>query len=608
MRILFLIFITILGLTACGPTKDDNVTQVDPEQSAREYMQVGNYTAAAEAYLALAENDKENASVYRLKASAALVEAGNYDRAYQVLQETPVDSEDSLQLVRKKILSARLNLEFSQPAQALSELQGISQEAVPLNLRYAYHDIQARAYLKQTEYIAAIKQRITADNHAGLNQQENQRLLWEILRDMPTDILEANRFTADSEMASWLELGSIYHAYRFNPGRLEDAIDGWIQRYPGHPAFASIVPGIKEKSAAFVDQPNKIGLLLPFGNQYKKASFAIRDGILAAWYEDSRQDKSEIQIYDANALNITEVYQQAIADGVEYVIGPLEKEAVQTLQQSNDLSVPVLALNRLDTVNESINEKLIQFGLAPEDEATQVADIAKADGYSMALIITPDNSWGQRIADSFQQRWNEIGGTVLEQVYFSSQEKDFATPVKEVLNIDSSEARIQAVRNKLNLKIHSEERRREDAEFIFVAAVPADARQLLPQVKFFRAGNVPVYSTSHIFSGVYDPTRDTDMNNVLFLDMPWVIDTRHQLSLIQDTLNNNLKQDKSTYRRLYAMGIDAYRLLSELNRLRLEQNRVYSGETGDLQLTEKNIIKRKLRRAQFVEGKPVLLN
>lgn len=608
MRILLLILMTVLGLTACGPTRDDNVTQVDPEQSAREYMQVGNYSAAAEAYLELAENDKDNAAIYRLKATAAYVEAGNYDLAYQILRETSVANTDNLQRIRQKMLSARLNLEFSQPAQALSELAEIPQESIPLNMRYTYHDIQARAYEQQSEYMLAINQRLLASEHASINQQENDRLLLNILRDMPTDVLEANRFSANTKLASWLELGSIYHAYRFNPDRLEVAIDGWIQRYPGHPAFASIVPGIKEKSAAFVDQPNKIGLLLPFGNQFKKASLAIRDGILAAWYEDSRQDKSQIQIYDANALNINEVYQQAVADGMEYIIGPLEKEAVETLLSSDNLSVPVLALNRLDSLNENNSDKLIQFGLAPEDEAAQVAEVAKADGYSMALIITPDNSWGQRIADSFSQRWNEIGGIVLEQVYFSNQEKDFATPVKEILNIDSSEARIAAVRNKLNLKIHSEERRREDAEFIFVAAIPADARQLLPQVKFFRAGNVPVYSTSHIFTGVYDPTRDTDMNNVLFIDMPWVIDTRHQLSLIQDKLNNNLKQDKSSYRRLYAMGIDAYRLLPEINRLRLEQNRIYSGETGDLQLTEDNIIKRKLRRAQFVEGKPVLIN
>ncbi len=237
----------------------------------------------------------------------------------------------------------------------------------------------------------------------------------------------------------------------------------------------------------------------------------------------------------------------------------------------------------------------------------QIADIAKQDGYSMALMITPDNNWGRRIAESFQQRWNELGGTVLEQVHFSGERRDFATPVKELLNIDSSKARIQDVRNTLNLRLNSEERRRQDAEFIFAVAIPADARQLLPQVRFFRAEDLPIYSTSHIFSGIVDSTRDTDMNNVLFVDIPWVIDTRRQLSLIQDNLNNSLNQNNSNYRRLYAMGIDAYHLIPELNRMRLEKNVVFSGETGDLQLSNDNILKRKLLRAQFLDGKPVLI-
>ncbi|MEQ8937184.1 MAG: penicillin-binding protein activator, partial [Gammaproteobacteria bacterium] len=60
--------------------------------------------------------------------------------------------------------------------------------------------------------------------------------------------------------------------------------------------------------------------------------------------------------------------------------------------------------------------------------------------------------------------------------------------------------------------------------------------------------------------------------------------------------------------RLYALGIDAYRLIPELNRLRVEQDAVLSGETGDLQLATDNIIKRKLRRARFINGQPVLSN
>ncbi|MEQ8428615.1 MAG: penicillin-binding protein activator [Gammaproteobacteria bacterium] len=611
MRFLILILISFSLLTACGQVRETQEPQEDPELAARQFMLRGDYLAAAEEYLLLAGKDEGNASTYRLKATTAFIEAGNYDRAFMVLKETGVDEDDVVQNSRRTILSARLDLEFGQPEKALQQLQALNPDAVPTGLRFAYHDILARAYLAQNNFMASAQERLTAREFASTNtqQQQNYQSLWNSFQTLTDEELETLPQTAPDALRGWVDLASLYRTYRFDPKKFNFAIDSWVQRYPGHPALTAIVPDLQRKTEQYVQRPANIGLLLPLSNQFKKAATAIRDGFLAAWYFDKQgQGESNVSIYDANSLNIMEVYQQAVSDGVEYVVGPLEKEAVKTLLEQESLAVPVLALNRADNVSEQGNDKLIQFGLAPEEEARQVAEVALSDGHTLALVVTPDNNWGRRIAESFTQRWVEVGGAVLEQVHFSSDLKDYATPVKEVLNVDSSEARIAELRGKLNLRIDSRERRRQDADFIFTAALPGDARQLLPQVRFYHAGDVPIYSTSHIFTGIYDRTRDSDMNDVIFVDMPWILDTRRQLSLIQDSLNRNWAQDRSNFRRLYALGIDAYRLIPELNRLRVEQDAVLSGETGDLQLATDNIIKRKLRRARFINGQPVLSN
>ncbi len=611
MRFLILILISFSLLTACGQVRETQEPQEDPELAARQFMLRGDYLAAAEEYLLLAGKDEGNAGTYRLKATTAFIEAGNYDRAFMVLKETGVDEDDVVQNSRRTILSARLDLEFGQPEKAMQQLQALNPDAVPTGLRFAYHDILARAYLAQNNFMASAQERLTAREFASTNtqQQQNYQSLWNSFQTLTDEELETLPQTAPDALRGWVDLASLYRTYRFDPKKFNFAIDSWVQRYPGHPALTAIVPDLQRKTEQYVQRPANIGLLLPLSNQFKKAATAIRDGFLAAWYFDKQgQGESNVSIYDANSLNIMEVYQQAVSDGVEYVVGPLEKEAVKTLLEQESLAVPVLALNRADNVSEQGNDKLIQFGLAPEEEARQVAEVALSDGHTLALVVTPDNNWGRRIAESFTQRWVEIGGAVLEQVHFSSDLKDYATPVKEVLNVDSSEARIAQLRGKLNLRIDSRERRRQDADFIFTAALPGDARQLLPQVRFYHAGDVPIYSTSHIFTGIYDRTRDSDMNDVIFVDMPWILDTRRQLSLIQDSLNRNWAQDRSNFRRLYALGIDAYRLIPELNRLRVEQDAVLSGETGDLQLATDNIIKRKLRRARFINGQPVLSN
>jgi uncharacterized protein len=610
MRFLIILLFSLSLLTACGPTKDTSQqVQVDPEENARTLMQSGDYSAAALEYLSLAAKDKQNAAVYRLKAAAAYVEAGEYNKAQKTLSDTTISKQDSLQNIRMRILSARLELEFGQPGKALNLLNEISVPEIPQSLRVTYHDIRAKAYLAHGDYLKAVSERTHLSNYLSTptEVEQNNRSLWKILETIPESDIDDLRIAAPEELTSWFELASIYRTYRYQPAKLNNAIDGWIQRYPGHPAYSSISQELLAKSKQFVNRPAKIGLLLPLSGKYQKSSTAIRDGFLAAWYMDG-QEKSDIEIYDANALNIIDVYQQAVTEGVDYVIGPLEKQAINQLAAHSELPVQVLALNRQDLNSEQINEKLIQFGLSPEDEAIQVAETAMSDGHRLALVMTPGNPWGDRIAEAFMTRWVELGGGVLERAIFQSNSKDFGSPVKALLNIDSSEKRARDLRNKLNIKINNVERRREDADFIFTAAVPGDAHQLFPQFRFHRAGDLPVYSTSHIFTGIVDATRDIDLNDVMFIDMPWILDTSRQLSIIQDSLNRNWSQEKSQYRRLYALGIDAYHLIPEIGRLSAEKNSFLEGETGDLSITPDNIVKRKLRRAQFVEGKPVLLN
>ncbi len=611
MRLLIIFLISLSLLAGCGSIRQSSQqAQADPEENARLLMQSGDYSAAAVEYLSLAKKDKNNAAVYRLKAAAAYVEAGQYTEADKVLSETIVPENDSVQKLRMRILSARLELEFGQPGNALNLLNEISRLEIPQNLKITYYDILARAYLAHGEYIKAASERLRLSNilRAPNEIEQNNRSLWKIFETIPESELEELRFVAPDELTSWFELASIYQGYRYQPAKLKNAIDGWIQRYPGHPAYSTITSQLISQSSEFVQRPSKIGLLLPLSGRYKKSSTAVRDGFLAAWYLD-KQEKSEIKIYDANSLNIVEIYQQAIEDGVDYVVGPLEKEAVNQLADYGELPVQVLALNRQDLKSEQeINKKLMQFALSPEDEAIQVAEAAMSDGHRLALVITPNIPWGDRIANAFKKRWIELGGGILEHTHFESSAKDFGTPVKELLNIDSSEQRGIQLRNKLNIKINNVTRRREDADFIFSAAVPGDARQLFPQFRFHRAADLPVYSTSHIYTGVVDSAKDADLNGAMFIDMPWILDTSRQLSIIQDTLNRNWSQEKSQYRRLYALGIDAYHLIPEMGRLSLEKNSYLNGETGDLTIGSNNIVKRQLRRAQFVDGKPNLLN
>ena len=617
MRLLIILPLLLSFLSACVPTttRDDD-TQIgaeirEIEENALLLFESGRYSEAATEYLNLSKKNKKRFTFYIVKAIDAYAKEKRYNKASEIVKNNTPDNQDTELNKRIAILNAYDQLESGKPRGALSLLGELSEYEVPENFKIAYHEFLAKANLTHGNYIKAAVEQLKLAKYLVSTKMidNNTRIVWGIFESISKLELEDLRINAPDELISWFELSLISQTYKYQPKKLENAIDGWAQRYQNHYAHRLITNELINKSTQLVQRPSKIGLLLPIKGKHKKSATAVRDGFLAAWYLD-KQEKADIQIYDANNINIIEVYQQALKDGVDYIVGPLEKEAVNQLYDNTDISVKILALNRQDQKEaQSSNKNLIQFGLSPEDEAIQIAKIAMSDGHKRALVLTPETPWGNRLADTFIQHWIELGGEISKQISFLDNTTDFSTPVKELLNIDKSEQRARDLRNKLNIKIHNVERRRKDVDFIFTAAVPEDARQLIPQIRFHRADNLPIYSTSDIYTGIIDSANDIDLNDVIFVDMPWILDSERQLSIIQDVLNRNWSQEKSRYRRLYALGVDAYNLIPDINRLIQEQNSLMLGETGNLTIDSANIVKRNnLRKAKFVEGKPILQN
>ena len=616
MRLLIILLFLLPFLSACVTTTSKeadiqlNSEIKEIEENALSLIQSGDYSEAAREYLNLSQKNEKRFTFYIIKAIDAFTEGKNYDKAYEILVKNTLNNQDVEVHIRTKILNAYIDLESGRPGKTLNLLNEITEDEIPKSFKIAFHEIYARSNLAHGNYIKAALEQLKLTEYLSSPKiiEDNNRKVWEIFELIPKSELEDLRLVAPDELLSWLELALINQTYKYQPKKLENTIDGWAQRYQNHDAYDSITKELINKSAQFAQRPSKIGLLLPLTGQYKKYAIAVRDGFLAAWYLD-RQEKADIEIYNANSSNIIEIYQKALNDGADYIVGPLEKEATNQLYGNTNASIKILALNRQDLKNDqSGNKNLFQFGLSLEDEAGQVAEIAISDGHKRALVLTPDTPWGNRLADAFVKHLLELGGEVSRHTRFINNTTDFSSPVKELLNIDKSEQRARDLRNKLKIKIHNIERRRQDVDFIFTAAIPEDARQLIPQLRFHYADNLPVYSTSHIFTGIIDSAKDIDLNDVIFIDMPWILDTKRQLSIVQDALNRNWSQEKSEYRRLYALGIDAYNLIPNINRLNHEEDSFMIGETGDLTIVRDNIIKRNLRKAKFIEGKPVLLD
>lgn len=334
-------------------------------------------------------------------------------------------------------------------------------------------------------------------------------------------------------------------------------------------------------------KPKQIALLLPLQGANASSGQAIRNGFLTAYYYAKQQqaDAPGVTVVDTSSGDIVGLYQQAVAKGADFIVGPLTKENLQTLASHGALNRPTLALNTLDNGAQVGN--LYQFGLSPQEEASQAAIRAKNEGHQRAIIMYPKGAWGQGIASAFQNQFQSSGGTVVASYPFVPRE-DFSVGVAQALGVDPAAKRLAHPR--------------EDIDMVFLVAFPQEARQIRPQFLFYNAGSLPIYATSLIYSGTPNPQYDTDLNGIQFGDMPWVLGPdMPQWGEMRDHIKTLWGPSYAKSPRLYALGIDAYHLTYRLSDM---GNNTLTGATGVLSVGGNQYIQRQLSWATVQNGVP----
>ena len=154
-------------------------------------------------------------------------------------------------------------------------------------------------------------------------------------------------------------------------------------------------------------------------------------------------------------------------------------------------------------------------------------------------------------------------------------------------------------------QVKFESRRRQDVDMIFIAANSRQARLIKPQLKFHHAQDLPVYATSHISSSNATPEDDRDLNEILFVDIPWMLENRDNADHKQ--ISNYWPYESQRFSRLIALGIDAYRMIPSLRRLMINPEESAQHYTGQLSVDSNGHVKRSLLLATYHNGRTRLL-
>ncbi|UZD66819.1 MULTISPECIES: penicillin-binding protein activator [Marinobacter] len=619
--------LTTLLATGCTPIQlqDDAIRSAGDALNAAQELSPGEETQR-----------------FLLRAAASFQEQGSHDNARRILRsdafESPAEGLAN-QFVLLSMASA-VALEDRGWAQDLTSDLGPSRYSTfPEQIRARAATLQLATYELANAHLETA--RLLMGIEPGLLEQDRQQIndrVWQALKQTSDEQLEEAATSAVGfESQGWYELAATLRQPGMTFEEQGRAVRNWQFNWTGHPGTEALPAELTIMAQVLEQRPERITLALPLSGPLSAAGNMVREGFLAAYYEDARQnrgsdaergsipvpetgsgedgttaqDKAEfdnsshdisVTIVDTNGRSIDELMPELLADKPDLIVGPLAKDAVAALASQDSLPVPVLALNYAPEQDGPRPPQLFQFGLSAEDEARGIAEKIRDQGLKTALVLIPRGDWGDRVARALKHRMDELGGVILDTDRYS-EEDNLRSVSAELLGINVSRERAVELERTLGVNIEFEPRRRQDADAIVMVAEPVIARQFKPLFAFYYAGDVPVFSPSIIYSGRPDPSRDRDINGVFFTDLPWILDQepefRRQAYEQFDNLDGPLG-------RLFAMGADAWTLSTRLPLMQQVTDTRVDGHTGELWLDGNNRVHRSQMWGVFREGVPVI--
>ena len=600
--ILTLVIVACVADRSWATSTTSGLTQANQARLNSEAEQLaaqGKYSDAATRFESLAaQASNADRDHFILKAARNAQLAGNTSKARSLVDLTGKNlkaPDNALRIV----INAELALEASQPDQAIAALDQIP---LPLPDELAVDALAVRAQALFAAGRPVLAVNTAVERERGLKSDnelfQNRQMIWNNLKRLAstgydlTPPAGANRITA-----GWLDLGKIFASAQRDPFAFNRSLGEWRTRYPAHPGGNLLVSTSVATNAKASEE--HIALLLPLSGKQQASGIAVRDGFLAALLQQPGNARPVVKVFDTNEAGAINAYQLAIQGGASIIVGPLLKEDVDAIA-SQQIGVMTLGLNAISG-SQPPPALMFQFTLDPEEEARQVAQRAHDEGHSRAIVMTPNNDWGQRMQRAFIAELKGLGDTLVDQRSYDPAARDYVGMSKLLLaskKPPQAKALDEATGNK-----HPLPEARDDFDYIFLAAQTSQAKQLRPALRFVLPDtSIPIYATSDSYEP--ETTNNSDLNGLRFVDMPWVINRDDATAKLHDTIDAIWSVGLRNRSRLYAFGIDAFNLVSWLKTPQPQLASPLRGVTGWLALDQMGRVRRQADWAQIVSGKP----
>lgn len=512
----------------------------------------------------------EDQQTYKLLAARVLVTENKVPQAQALLNELSTLNPD--QLLDKSLIEAHIAAVQGNNQHAEDLLRRVDLTQLSSSQVGRYYAVKARVAENKNAIIDAVKARIQMDQVLTdvPRKQENNDRTWALLRQANRGLLNNTPDEGNLALAGWLALARAYNDNLSQPTQLSQALQNWKAAYPNHSAsylFPTELQGLFNFQQTSLSQ---VALLLPLSGNGQILGNTIKSGFDAAKGDNTAV---QVQVYDTVATPINDIIAQAKQAGVRAIIGPLLKQNVDSVLNNPSAiqGMDVLALN--STPNARAIGQVCYYGLSPEDEAESAANKMWKDGIQAPMVAVPQNDLGQRTATAFNIRWQQLSGTDANIKYYN-QTGDVGVALQG-----------------------------QNVQGLYVVAKSeelADVKSVIDN----SGSNIKLYASSRSNSSNNGPEYRLLMNGLQFSDIPFFKDTD---SAQYQKIATNTNGDYSLMR-LYAMGADAWLLISHFNELRQVPGYQIDGLTGKLSAGPNCNIERDMTWFQYQNGGIQVLN
>jgi len=538
----------------------------------------------AQAWLNVAESTRTPTSVRRaIDAVLDLPEPGILlSRAEDIWSLLPAEGQATL---GDRYRGAQLALLQGDRSVALRRLEPVHEDPDAALYRDAL-ELHAGLLVDIGHYRQALESRIQLDAllfEYPDRQLANQAFAWTLLSLMnPDELRQLDTPDSDLRMRGWAALFIALRAAGTDADAFDQAVEVWANAYAGHPARARL-QALRSASVEPLGESARIAVLLPLTGPLGELGRATLDGIAAA-FETGAAPREPLMIFDTegNPDFAEAAFREAINQGADRVIGPLTREEVDRVL-SMGRNWPTLLLNSPST------KALIPFSvlsLSPEEDARAVGRAAVTAGHEQALVLVPEGSFGDRVAEAFSETFARKGGRVIAEHRFQARSAELNAQIGNALGVDASAERIATLARALRLELEGDPQIRGDVDFIFVTGPARDLRMVAPHLHYHRAGRLPMWATSHAYEGQPQPGLDIDLNGIRFPDTPWLFPELNPDPDLKIRLEHSesLSSVAARFPRFTALGIDAGRIANDLPRFRNAPHLEVRGVAGNWRL------------------------